>query len=182
MCRHNILQLQQIGCSDMHLQPLQLSTECIHQSHLLYALFHTSHSTAQHSTAAVKCHLCASSCTERVTDRHCTLPQHAAKALPTKKEHTHNRQLCQQAHTARLHTTTVVLQAMSMGPDIAPSIGVGPLGSASGSQGFAMGLAVPGLTVPWGHAGYLWLATAASIAVHEVSTQAVMYCCHRSLS
>lgn len=71
---------------------------------------------------------------------------------------------------------------MSMGPDIAPSIGVGPLGSASGSQGFAMGLAVPGLTVPWGHAGYLWLATAASIAVHEVSPQAVIQCCHRSLS
>ncbi len=38
-----------------------------------------------------------------------------------------------------------------------------------GSQGFAMGLAVPGLTVPWGHAGYLWVATAASIAIHEVN-------------
>lgn len=57
---------------------------------------------------------------------------------------------------------------MSMGPEIAPSISTGPLGPASGKQGFAMGLAVPGLTVPWSHAGYLWLATAASIAVHEV--------------
>ena len=55
-----------------------------------------------------------------------------------------------------------------MGPDIAPGSGV-PLAGAPGSQGgFAMGLAVPGLTVPWGHAGYLWVATAASIAIHEV--------------
>lgn len=65
-------------------------------------------------------------------------------------------------------SVTHCLQAMSMGPEIAPSVGVGPLGPTSGNQGFAMGLAVPGLTVPWGHAGYLWLATAASIAVHEV--------------
>lgn len=55
-----------------------------------------------------------------------------------------------------------------MGPDIAPGSGV-PLAAAPGSQGgFAMGLAVPGLTVPWGHAGYLWIATAAAIAIHEV--------------
>ena len=59
-----------------------------------------------------------------------------------------------------------------MGPDVAPDVGV-PLTSAAGNQGFAMGLAVPGLTVPWGHAGYLWLATAASIAVHEVTPQAL---------
>ena len=61
-----------------------------------------------------------------------------------------------------------VMQSMSMGPEIVPGSGV-PLAAAPGGQGFAMGLAVPGLTVPWGHAGYLWLATAASIAVHEVS-------------
>lgn len=61
------------------------------------------------------------------------------------------------------------MQSMSMGPDIAPGSGV-PLEGAPGSQGgFAMGLAVPGLTVPWGHAGYLWIATAACIAVHEVN-------------
>lgn len=59
---------------------------------------------------------------------------------------------------------------MSMGPDIAPGSRV-PLAGAPGSQGgFAMGLAVPGLTVPWAHAGYLWIATAASIAIHEVPT------------
>ena len=62
-----------------------------------------------------------------------------------------------------------VVQSMSMGPDIAPVSGV-PLAAAPGSPGFAMGLAVPGLTVPWGHAGYLWLATAASIAFHEART------------
>ena len=57
-----------------------------------------------------------------------------------------------------------------MGPDIAPGSGV-PLTGAPGSQGgFAMGLAVPGLTVPWGHAGYLWIATATSIAIHEVNS------------
>ena len=59
-----------------------------------------------------------------------------------------------------------------MGPEIVPGSGV-PLAAAPGGQGFAMGLAVPGLTVPWGHAGYLWLATAASIAVHEVSMYSV---------
>lgn len=71
----------------------------------------------------------------------------------------------------------MLLQAMSMGPEIAPSVSLGPLGPASGAQGFAMGLAVPGLTVPWGHAGYLWLATAASIAVHEVHTLQHLACC-----
>ena len=71
----------------------------------------------------------------------------------------------------------MLLQAMSMGPEIAPSVSMGPLGPASGAQGFAMGLAVPGLTVPWGHAGYLWLATAASIAVHEVHTLQHLVCC-----
>lgn len=63
-----------------------------------------------------------------------------------------------------------VVQSMSMGPEIAPGSGV-PLAAAPGSPGFAMGLAVPGLTVPWGHAGYLWLATAASIAFHEARTR-----------
>ena len=53
------------------------------------------------------------------------------------------------------------------GPEIAPGSGV-PLATSPGSPGFAMGLAVPGLTVPWSHAGYLWLATAASIAFHLV--------------
>ncbi len=33
---------------------------------------------------------------------------------------------------------------------------------------WGMGLAVPGLTVPWNHAAYLWIATAISMAVHEV--------------
>ena len=61
-----------------------------------------------------------------------------------------------------------------MGPEIAPGSGV-PLASTPGSPGFAMGLAVPGLTVPWSHAGYLWLATAASIAIHEV-------CSHNALT
>ena len=37
-----------------------------------------------------------------------------------------------------------------------------------GSSGWMLGLAVPGLTVPWSHAVYLWLATAVSIGVHEV--------------
>lgn len=59
-----------------------------------------------------------------------------------------------------------IKESMSMGPEIAPGSGV-PLASTPGSPGFAMGLAVPGLTVPWNHAGYLWLATAASIAIHE---------------
>lgn len=68
---------------------------------------------------------------------------------------------------ARQASNAVLMQSMSMGPEIAPGSGV-PLASSPGSPGFAMGLAVPGLTVPWGHAGYLWLATAASIAVHEV--------------
>ncbi|KAL3136923.1 hypothetical protein ABBQ32_006529 [Trebouxia sp. C0010 RCD-2024] len=60
-----------------------------------------------------------------------------------------------------------IRESMSMGPDIAPGSRV-PLAGSPGSQGgFAMGLAVPGLTVPWAHAGYLWIATAASIAIHE---------------
>ena len=64
--------------------------------------------------------------------------------------------------------SSVCMQSMSMGPDIAPGSRV-PLAGAPGNQGaFAMGLAVPGLTVPWAHAGYLWIATAASIAIHEV--------------
>jgi hypothetical protein len=30
-------------------------------------------------------------------------------------------------------------------------------------------LAVPGLTIPWTHAGYLWISVAVSLCVHEVS-------------
>lgn len=45
-----------------------------------------------------------------------------------------------------------------------------PLLEAKGSQGWVLGLAVPGLTVPWTHSIYLWLATAISIGVHEVSS------------
>jgi len=37
-----------------------------------------------------------------------------------------------------------------------------------GGGGWVLGLAVPGLTVPWNHAIYLWLATAISFAAHEV--------------
>lgn len=88
------------------------------------------------------------------------------------------RQTCRyQQHCLATGFEVMLLQAMSMGPEIAPSVSVGPLGPASGAQGFAMGLAVPGLTVPWGHAGYLWLATAASIAVHEVHTLQHLACC-----
>ncbi len=36
------------------------------------------------------------------------------------------------------------------------------------SNGWVMVVAVPGLTVPWSHAIYLWLATAVSFCVHEV--------------
>ena len=36
------------------------------------------------------------------------------------------------------------------------------------SNGWVMVVAVPGLTVPWSHAIYLWLATAISFCVHEV--------------
>ena len=31
-----------------------------------------------------------------------------------------------------------------------------------------MQLAIPGLTVPWGHTVYLWTAIALSVGVHEV--------------
>ena len=50
-----------------------------------------------------------------------------------------------------------------------PSTPSMPLLEAKGSQGWVLGLAVPGLTVPWTHSIYLWLATAISIGVHEVS-------------
>lgn len=36
------------------------------------------------------------------------------------------------------------------------------------SQAWSLGIALPGLTVPWGHAVYLWIATALSLGVHEV--------------
>jgi hypothetical protein len=33
-------------------------------------------------------------------------------------------------------------------------------------------LAVPGVTIPWTHAGYLWISVAVSLCVHEVSPAA----------
>lgn len=42
------------------------------------------------------------------------------------------------------------------------------VGTGSGG-GWAMEVAVPGLTVPWSHTVYLWLATAISFCAHEVS-------------
>lgn len=38
------------------------------------------------------------------------------------------------------------------------------------SSEWALVVAVPGLTVPWSHAIYLWIATAISFGMHEVST------------
>ncbi|EIE24169.1 hypothetical protein COCSUDRAFT_41457 [Coccomyxa subellipsoidea C-169] len=35
------------------------------------------------------------------------------------------------------------------------------------AQAWSLGVALPGLTVPWGHAVYLWIATALSLGVHE---------------
>ena len=37
----------------------------------------------------------------------------------------------------------------------------------AGGTTWTLGLALPGVTVPWGHAAYLWVATAASLAFHE---------------
>lgn len=36
-----------------------------------------------------------------------------------------------------------------------------------GSPSWMLSMAIPGLTVPWSHGIYLWLATAVSISVHE---------------
>lgn len=44
--------------------------------------------------------------------------------------------------------------------------------------GSQLTLAVPGLTIPWAHAGYLWMAAALSLCVHEVSLWvAARYAC-----
>lgn len=50
---------------------------------------------------------------------------------------------------------------MGASPDVNPDAQAVP-------QTWSMGIALPGLTVPWGHALYLWLATAVSLGVHEV--------------
>ena len=43
-----------------------------------------------------------------------------------------------------------------------------PAAGRQGEPGLALELVLPGLTVPWAHAVYLWVATALSLAVHEV--------------
>lgn len=42
--------------------------------------------------------------------------------------------------------------------------------AAQGASHFA--LAVPGITIPWAHAGYLWVAAAVSLCTHEVRCSA----------
>lgn len=42
------------------------------------------------------------------------------------------------------------------------------VGGAS-SNTWELEFAVPGLTVPWSHAIYIWLAAAVSVCVHEVT-------------
>ncbi|CAK0736192.1 hypothetical protein CVIRNUC_000706 [Coccomyxa viridis] len=42
-----------------------------------------------------------------------------------------------------------------------------PAAGRQGEPGLALELVLPGLTVPWAHAVYLWVATALSLAVHE---------------
>ena len=39
----------------------------------------------------------------------------------------------------------------------------------SSSQGWGMALWLPGYTVPWSHAIFLWLATCISVSMHEAS-------------
>lgn len=46
--------------------------------------------------------------------------------------------------------------------------GASPGGGQAPGQEWAVGLALPGVTVPWGHSLVLWLATAVSLAAHEV--------------
>ena len=43
-----------------------------------------------------------------------------------------------------------------------------PVELDGGARKWGMGMAIPGLTVPWTHAVYLWIATGLSMAVHEV--------------
>lgn len=57
-----------------------------------------------------------------------------------------------------------------------PQVSLAAPGKAAHGSGAAVAgraqahfeLAVPGLTLPWAQAGYLWVATALSMAVHEV--------------
>lgn len=66
----------------------------------------------------------------------------------------------------------IPIQAMTANiadPDAPTAAGL-PLVEGQSSQGWVMSLAVPGLTVPWTHSIYLWVATAISIGVHEVGT------------
>ena len=44
-----------------------------------------------------------------------------------------------------------------------------------------MVVAVPGLTVPWSHTVYLWLATALSFCAHEVSHHNICLAASQSL-
>ena len=43
-----------------------------------------------------------------------------------------------------------------------------PAADEEGVPGLALELVLPGVTVPWAHALYLWIATAVSLGVHEV--------------
>ncbi len=43
-----------------------------------------------------------------------------------------------------------------------------PAADERGTPGLALELVLPGVTVPWAHALYLWIATAVSLGVHEV--------------
>ena len=44
------------------------------------------------------------------------------------------------------------------------------------SPGLALELVLPGVTVPWAHALYIWAATALSLAVHEVRCRGLLAC------
>ena len=46
-----------------------------------------------------------------------------------------------------------------------------PAADGEDLPGLALELVLPGVTVPWAHALYLWLATAVSLGVHEVHCQ-----------
>ncbi len=57
------------------------------------------------------------------------------------------------------------------------SLGAGGERSSSGAAGAArphLSLAIPGVTVSWSQAPYLFLATAASLAVHEVRWESTL--------
>ncbi len=48
------------------------------------------------------------------------------------------------------------------------------------SLGLALELVLPGVTVPWAHALYIWTASALSLAVHEVCCRGLLACMHTS--